>query len=112
MNEYESEGHEPGDCEECPESIWPMCPEHMAIEIGELRAQLAKVTAERDALSRTAEPFDVRTAWHLLREAADLSGAPFNEWSDWMGRAAFWRYPPDGYGPEPAFARTTPTEGE
>lgn len=77
-----------------------------------LRAELAKVTAELDALSRTAEPFDVRTAWHLLREAADLSGAPFNEWSDWMGRAAFWRYPPDGYGPEPAFARTTPTEGE
>jgi hypothetical protein len=77
-----------------------------------LSAQLAKVTAELDALSRTAEPFDVRTAWHLLREAADLSGAPFNEWSDWMGRAAFWRYPPDGYGPEPAFARTTPTEGE
>ncbi len=56
--------------------------------------------------------FDLATAWGLLKEAADLSGAPFNRWSDWMGRAAFWRYPPDGYGPEPAFARTTPTEGE
>jgi hypothetical protein len=51
----ESEGHEPGDCEECPESIWPMCPEHMAIEIDELRVQLAKVTAERDEARRMAE---------------------------------------------------------
>jgi hypothetical protein len=32
--------YQPGDCEDCHESDWPMCPEHMAIEIDELRSKL------------------------------------------------------------------------
>jgi len=69
MNEYESEGHEPGDCEECPESIWPMCPEHMAIQIDELRVQLAKVTAERDAARACA--VEIRDSLHDEQSSVD-----------------------------------------
>jgi hypothetical protein len=87
MNEYESEGHEPGDCEECPESIWPMCPEHMAIQIDELRVQLAKVTAERDQARHSAEVY--RDAWAEVLDDDDPSDKNYLAWE-----------------------RATPTEGE
>jgi hypothetical protein len=83
------DNHEPGDCEECPESIWPMCPEHMAIEIGELRVQLAKVTAERDEARSCAA--EMRDSLHDAQPS--IEEGP----SEWMPLT--WE-------------RATPTEGE
>ena len=76
------DNHEPGDCEECPESIWPMCPEHMAIEIDELRVQLAKVTAERDDLRDRllcACSYGVGEHGENERDIARLLGIPRHE---------------------------------